>query len=274
MDTIKSHRAFDGTVKFLEHDSVSTRTRMRLSVYEPGKTPQGVLIWLSGLTCSEENFITKAGALPHLSRHGLVLVCPDTSPRGLELKGEHDSYDFGSGASFYVDAKTEGYRDHYNMHRYIAEELYGLLEKRYALSNKTALFGHSMGGHGALTIGLNHPEKFTSLSAFAPIANPMKCPWGQKCFRGYLGSNEAMWQNYDACELLISGKTHSKPLLVHQGLADEFMETQLKPDALESACKEAGQALQLERVVGYDHSYYFIASFIEMHIEFHLSQIS
>ena len=269
MEILKSHRAFAGEVMFAKHASTITQTDMQFSVFVPEKPATSCLLWLSGLTCTEENFITKAGALEYLNQHQMMLVCPDTSPRGLDLPGEHDNWDFGSGASFYVDAVTPGYKDHYRMQRYILDELYPFINQQYALNHNIALSGHSMGGHGALTIGLSNPDLFSSISAFAPIVNPTNCPWGKKAFTGYLGDDETLWQRYDACALIENGHNHPKPILISQGLADEFLETELKTQSLIDACNNSEQVLEVNFAAGYDHSYYFISSFIKQHIDFH-----
>lgn len=268
---LKTHKTFDGLTQFWEHDSISTGTKMKFSTFTPSVTVKGCVIWLSGLTCTDENFITKAGAQKYLQEMGLMVICPDTSPRGLNLPAEHDSYDFGSGAGFYVDATTSGYKDHYKMYSYISSELFSLIQTQFKISeNKISIMGHSMGGHGALVIGLKNPDKFQSVSAFSPIVNPIKCPWGQKAFLGYLGSDESLWINYDATELVRIGNKHPKEILIDQGTADEFYEKkQLLPENFEAICKDSKQSLQINYHKDYDHSYYFIASFIESHIRHH-----
>lgn len=271
MQVLKTHKTFEGKTQFWEHESVSTKTKMKFSTFIPAGTVRGCLIWLSGLTCTDENFITKAGAQKVLAEKGLMVICPDTSPRGLQLPQEHDSWDFGSGASFYLDATTPGYKDHYRMETYIADELHSLIQKEFKIpANKISIFGHSMGGHGALTLGLRHPQKFVSVSAFSPIVNPVNAPWGVKAFTGYLGENKTVWAEHDATELVRSGKRHPQALLVDQGSDDEFLtKGQLLIDNLTKVCKEAGQKLEVNMREGYDHSYYFISSFVENHIEFH-----
>lgn len=273
MNLLKTHKTFGGVTQFWEHESSSTGTKMKLSTFVPSQPPRGCLIWLSGLTCTEENFITKAGAQKYLEAHHLMLVCPDTSPRGTQLPGEHESYDFGSGAGFYIDATTEGYKDHYRMERYIADELYSLIANRFAVQSKISISGHSMGGHGALTLGLKYPEKFVSVSAFSPIVHPTAAAWGEKAFRGYLGENKEEWKKHDTVELILAGKKHPQPLLVDQGTADEFLEKQLLSFHLREACQAKGQALELHMRDGYDHSYYFISSFIEQHIAWHAKHL-
>lgn len=273
MEPLKTHLTFDGFTQFWKHDSRETKTEMKFSTFmPPGGKPKGALIWLSGLTCTDENFITKAGAQQFLAQHNLMVVCPDTSPRGLNLPGEHDAYDFGSGAGFYVNATTDGYRDHYRMYAYVANELYDLVKSKFGVG-KIAISGHSMGGHGALTIGLREPQKFTSISAFSPIVNPAGVPWGEKAFTGYFGEDRAKWAEHDTVELIKSGRRHGQALLVDQGTKDEFLEKQLVTDRLIAACKEAGQPLTANYREGYDHSYYFIQSFIQSHVEFHASRM-
>lgn len=264
MKNLKTHKTFEGETKFWSHDSYSTKTEMKFSTFVPKGNVRGCLIWLSGLTCTDENFITKAGAQKFLAEHGLMVICPDTSPRGLNLPAEHESYDFGSGASFYLDAQTLGYQDHYRMESYIVEELHTLIQKEFKVKN-ISIMGHSMGGHGALTLGLRHPEKFKSLSAFSPIAHPSEAPWGKKAFKGYLGDDLTGWKNHDTTELLKMGKTHPAVILVHQGLGDEFFEKELMTEDL----KVGSQKIEIKYAEGYDHSYYFISTFIEEHIKHH-----
>lgn len=271
MKKLKSHKSFGGVTEFWEHDSQTTKTTMKCSVYRPENIEniKGGIIWLSGLTCNEENFITKSGVQSILSELNLALICPDTSPRGLDLPNEHDSYDFGSGAGFYVDATVPGYKDHYQMYSYINDELYDLFNNEYNLHSNISIFGHSMGGHGALTIGLKNPTKYKSISAFSPIVNPTACSWGQKALKGYLGENETTWASYDACALLGSGKKHSNEILIDQGLADEFYPDQLLTKNFEEACKTADQKNSVNYREGYDHSYYFISTFINDHVMHH-----
>ncbi len=287
MKILKKHRAFDGEVRFCEHESQSTQTKMRFATFTPGanslggKKPAGILIWLSGLTCTEENFMAKAGAFRALSEANLMVICPDTSPRGLSLPHESDSWDFGRGASFYVDATTPGYRDHYRMATYVTLELPSLIDREFGLGNKISIFGHSMGGHGALVLGLTNPNVFKSISAFAPIANPVNCAWGEKAFAGYLGNDRSVWANYDASCLIERGHSHGHAILVDQGLNDEFLEKQLRPENLEAAAantigesKPSKLTLSIRFHEGYDHSYYFISSFIEDHIRHHAQALS
>lgn len=266
----ESHQSFGGKVEFWEHSSKITQTLMRFSAYTPPQTPLGAIIWLSGLTCTEENFMVKAGAQIHLAQHSLLTICPDTSPRGLNLPGEHETSDFGSGAGFYLDATTPGYRGHYRMASYVMQEILPLLVDHFKIAqDKISLMGHSMGGHGALTLGLKNPAHFRSLSAFAPIVNPTQCPWGQKAFLGYLGEDQSKWLEYDACALISEGKSHPQKILIDQGLADGFLEEQRLTRPFEEICKQKGQACEVRYQIGYDHSYYFIASFIRDHIKYH-----
>jgi len=269
MKILKKHKAFGGEVRFIEHESVATKSKMKFSVFLPDvdKAPESCMIWLSGLTCNEENFITKAGAQKHLAEKNMMVICPDTSPRGLDLPHEHESWDFGSGAGFYVTAQTEGYKNHYDMYTYINEEVYKLITDAFKVSaDKISICGHSMGGHGALVIGLKNPKKYERISAFSPIVNPVNCPWGQKAFNGYLGENKEDWVSWDATELVKSGHQHSKEILIDQGLADDFLEKELLTDHFARACKDSEQKLNLRYHEGYDHSYYFISSFVKDHI--------
>ena len=268
MKELKSHRTFSGKTSFWSHFSSETKTEMKFSTYIPAGVPKGCIIWLSGLTCTEENFITKAGAQKYLDEAGLMVIAPDTSPRGLNLPGEHDAYDFGSGAGFYVDATVNGYKDHYRMYSYITHELYQIIQDQFQMKN-ISIMGHSMGGHGALVIGLKNPEKFKAISAFAPIVNPAGCSWGQKAFTGYLGENQDSWKEYDTCELLESGLKHPSQILIHQGDKDEFFKTQLLTEKFVEASKASGQSHQVKYCDGFDHSYYFISTFIEEHILHH-----
>lgn len=268
MKQLKSHKTFDGVTSFWSHPSTSTKTEMKFSTFIPEGDVKGCLIWLSGLTCTDENFITKAGAQKYLAENKLMVICPDTSPRGLNLPAEHDSYDFGSGAGFYVNATTNGYSSHYNMYDYIVSELYQIITDHFKVKN-ISISGHSMGGHGALVIGLKNPEKFKSISAFSPIVHPSVSPWGMKAFRGYLGVDEKSWAQYDTVELLKSGHKHSAKILVHQGLKDEFLEKELLTAHFSQAATETKQDHEVVMAEGYDHSYYFISTFIESHIKHH-----
>ncbi|MFT7098615.1 MAG: S-formylglutathione hydrolase [Rickettsiales bacterium] len=272
MNLIKEHKTFSGKTSFWSHESIKTNSKMGFATFIPeGKPIKGCIIWLSGLTCDSTNFITKAGAQKYLQDSGMMVICPDTSPRGLDLKGEHETYDFGSGAGFYVNSLTEGYKNHYNMFDYVAFELHDLITSEFGVStNNISIAGHSMGGHGALILGLTFPDKFRSISAFAPITNPLKVSWGQRAFEGYLGGeNQELWKKYDACELVASGKKHPCEILIDQGDADEFLNTSLLPQNFIDVCEKSNQSLKVNFRKNYDHSYYFIASFIESHIKFH-----
>ena len=272
MKNLKTHKSFEGLTQFWSHQSELTKTEMKFSTFIPKGEVEGCVIWLSGLTCTDENFITKAGAQAYLAKAGLMVICPDTSPRGLSLPGEHDAYDFGSGAGFYVNATTEGYKEHYRMFSYINEELYALIQKEFK-QTRISIMGHSMGGHGALIIGLKNASKYAAISAFSPIVNPMQCDWGKKAFRGYLGEEEASWRAYDSCELLAQGLKHPQQILIHQGTQDEFLEKQLLTVHLENVAKKAGQAVSVKYCEGYDHSYYFISTYIQEHIDHHARAI-
>ncbi|MFT5702806.1 MAG: S-formylglutathione hydrolase [Rickettsiales bacterium] len=272
MNLIKQHQTFGGKTSFWSHDSKSTNSKMEFSTFVPKGEVKRCIIWLSGLTCDSTNFITKAGAQNYLQDSDTMIICPDTSPRGLNLKGEHDSYDFGSGAGFYVNSLTEDYKNHYNMFDYIAFDLTELITSEFGVSSTNiSISGHSMGGHGALILGLTFPGKFQKISAFAPITNPLKVGWGIKAFEGYLGKeNEELWKKYDACALVESGKKHSCEILIEQGNADEFLNTSLLPQNFIDVCEKNNQPLKVNFREEYDHSYYFISSFIGEHIKFHL----
>ncbi len=274
MKVLKQHRSFNGTVRFHEHESVMTKTKMAFSTFVPDGEVKGCLIWLSGLTCTDENFMAKAGAQSYLSRAGLMVICPDTSPRGLQLAQEHESSDFGSGAGFYVDATTPGYSDHYLMYSYIKDELYALIESEFKMQNRISISGHSMGGHGALILGLREKNKFKSVSAFSPIVNPTESPWGQKAFRGYLGTDQKNWKDYDTTLLIKSGIQRADNILIDQGTLDPFLSERLQTQNLIQASETSSQKFQIRFQPGYDHSYYFIASFIEEHIQFHAKALT
>jgi len=270
IEKLKANKSFGGETAFYQHDSEITKTKMNFSVYmPPGNNPDGCLIWLSGLTCNEENFITKASAQQYLSENNIMVICPDTSPRGLDLPEEHESWDFGSAAGFYLNATTEGYDQHYKMFDYISKEVMEVLTDNFKIDKtKISISGHSMGGHGALVLGLTLPEQFASISAFSPIVNPMNCPWGQKAFAGYL-SDKSEYAQYDACELIKSDHKHPHSILIDQGQADEFLEKELLTDNFSDCCSDKNQALSVNFREGYDHSYYFISTFINSHLEFH-----
>jgi S-formylglutathione hydrolase len=273
-ETLKKHKSFGGETWFCEHASNATKTNMKFSTFLPSSIEEvdSAIIWLSGLTCNEENFITKAGAQNYLAGTKTMIICPDTSPRGLNIAGEDDSYDFGSGAGFYVNATSGDYANNYQMYDYITKDLVKVLKEDFGVK-KISIMGHSMGGHGALVLGLRNSDLFESISAFSPIVNPMLCPWGEKALGGYLGDNREDWKQYDTCELIKSGKKSKNTILVDQGLNDEFLENQLLSKNLEEACSQNDQALTLNMREGYDHSYYFIATFIGEHIDFHLSHL-
>jgi S-formylglutathione hydrolase len=273
MKKLKSHKSFNGRTEFWSHESHSTKTEMKFSTFIPDGEVSGCIIWLSGLTCTDENFITKAGAQKALGKRNLMVICPDTSPRGLNLPGEGDSYDFGSGASFYVNATQAPYKDNYQMYDYIASELYDLIAKEFKVKN-ISIMGHSMGGHGALVIGLRNRDKFKSISAFSPIVHPSVTPWGMKALKGYLGEDRSLWSNYDATELLKNGKTHSASILIHQGTGDEFLEKELQTDHFVKAASEVNQEHAVNYCEGFDHSYYFIATFIKKHIKHHAKYLN
>lgn len=274
MNLLKTHKTFNGRTQFWSHNSETTKTEMKFSTFIPDGEVKGCIIWLSGLTCTDENFITKAGAQKYLAEENLMVICPDTSPRGLQLPQEHDSYDFGSGAGFYVNASTEGYRDHYRMYDYVTVELYNIILNHFKCKN-ISITGHSMGGHGALIMGLKEAAKFKAISAFSPIVNPMQCPWGTKAFTGYLGENKEAWANYDACELLKAGKKHPHSILIHQGSEDDFLKSgQLLTANWSQTAQDQQQSTKVVMAEGYDHSYYFIATFIEEHIRFHANAMN
>lgn len=272
-ETLSRHRCFGGTQGFYRHDSTETGTPMRFSLFVPdGEGPFPLLWFLAGLTCTEENFTTKAGAQRVAAELGMALIAPDTSPRG-EGVADDPAYDFGMGAGFYVDATEAPWAAHYRMRSYIERELPELIAAAFPVDMaRQGISGHSMGGHGALTIALRNPGRFRSVSAFAPIASPMRCPWGEKALGGYLGSDRAAWRAYDATALIEDG-ARLPGLLVDQGEADGFLEGQLKPELLEAACAAADIPLTLRRQPGYDHSYYFIASFVEDHLRWHHSRM-
>ena len=271
MRIVEQHACFGGSQQVWSHASSSLGCEMRFGVFLPRAALEGracpTLYWLSGLTSTEQNFITKAGAQQHADRLGLIVVAPDTSPRGDEV-ADDPSYDLGKGAGFYVDATEAPWVSHYRMQSYVASELPALVEASFPADGRRGISGHSMGGHGALVTALRNPGRYHSVSAFAPIVAPTRVPWGQKAFRAYLGDDVERWTSWDACEL-VAGAAERLPLLVDQGGADEFLETQLRPDLLQQACAAAGHPLELRMQAGYDHSYYFIATFIGDHIEHH-----
>ncbi len=274
-ELLKKHKSFDGETIFCEHESASTKTKMKFSAFLPKdlKEIKNAIIWLSGLTCNEENFITKSGVQRCLADSDTMIICPDTSPRGLSLPKESESYDFGTGAGFYVNATTEGYKGHYKMYDYISKDLINILRNDFGVSS-FSITGHSMGGHGALILGLREKGTFKTISAFSPIVNPVVSPWGQKALKGYLGPDTDTWKQYDACELVGSGNTSNSKILIDQGLDDEFYEKELLTQNFEKICKSSSQSLLVNYREGYDHSYYFISSFIKNHIDYHLENFN
>jgi S-formylglutathione hydrolase len=269
---IKRAKTFEGDTIFYSHKSYVTKTTMNFSVYRPKSSRiESAIIWLSGLTCNEENFITKAGAQRYLKDTNTMIICPDTSPRGLDLPGEHESYDFGSGAGFYLNATSENYKNNYQMYDYISKELVSILKNEFNIT-KLSLMGHSMGGHGALVIGLREQDLFKSISAFSPLVNPTACAWGKKAMSGYLNNDDDA-KLYDATELVKSGYRRSDCILIDQGLDDEFLEKELLTENFKDACADNNQEVKICYREGYDHSYYYISSFIEEHINFHLKAL-
>lgn len=275
MDMRATHRVHGGVLRYAKHQSAVTGTEMTLSVFTPpGDGPFAYLIWLSGLTCTEDNFTTKAGAYAAAAQHGVAIVAPDTSPRG-DGVADDPAYDLGQGAGFYVDATQAPWSAHFKMESYVSRDLIAAVEAAFPLRPQRAVFGHSMGGHGALTLAMKHPGLFKSVSAFSPIASPTRCAWGEKAFAAYLGDERAAWRGHDAALLMEAGR--AKPfddILVDQGLADSFLDSQLKPELLEHAAEQAGQKLTLRRHEGYDHSYFFIATFVADHVAFHAARLA
>ena len=273
--TLSEHRCFGGVQRFHEHASGVIGLPMRFSVFLPPQAESGpvpALLYLAGLTCTEETFMVKAGAQRAAARLGLALIAPDTSPRGAGVAGESEHWDFGVGAGFYLDATEAPWARHWRMETYLVDELLPAITQAMPIdAQRLGIFGHSMGGHGALTLALRHPGKFKSVSAFAPICAPSQCPWGEKAFSGYLGADRSRWAEHDACALMRSQKAVPYPqgILIDQGLADKFLELQLHPHRFEAACASVGQPLTLRRHEGYDHGYYFIASFLEEHLLHH-----
>jgi S-formylglutathione hydrolase len=276
---LSEHACFGGAQRFYQHASSVVGLPMKFSVFLPPQTvvedaggKVAALIYLAGLTCNEETFMTKAGAQRLAATLGLALIAPDTSPRGANIPGETESWDFGAGAGFYLDATQAPWSQHYRMESYITAELLPLLTQTLPLdANRIGIFGHSMGGHGALTLALRHPALFKSVSAFAPICAPSQCPWGRKAFTGYLGTDESTWAEHDASALM--ARLHAAPypggILIDQGLADKFLQEQLHPHLFDAACTQAGQKLLLRQHAGYDHGYYFVATFMADHLNHH-----
>ena len=276
MELKNAHACFGGAQRYYEHHSSEIGMAMKFSVYLPPKAVMGekvpALLYLAGLTCTEETFMIKAGAQRLASELNVALICPDTSPRGAGLAGESDSWDFGVGAGFYLDATQAPWATHWRMESYLMNELLPLCTAQLPIdAQRLGIFGHSMGGHGALTLALRHPGRFKTLSAFAPICAPTQCPWGEKAFTGYLGADRTSWGEHDATVLMENQPLAPYPggILIDQGLADKFLEGQLHPHLFEAACAQIGQPLTLRRHAGYDHGYYFIQTFIDDHLQHH-----
>jgi S-formylglutathione hydrolase len=274
VELVSKHKSFNGTQYFYKHQSSSTSLPMTFSVYEPpqAKTRKvPVLFYLAGLTCTDETFMIKGGAQRYAAEHGIMLVSPDTSPRRTGIRGAAESWDFGHGAGFYIDATQQPWASYFRMESYVVHELRNIIIENFAaLPDRIGVFGHSMGGHGALTLALKHPDIYKSVSAFAPITAPSHCPWGRKAFSNYLGSDTTVWAQHDASALMRERKTpFPQGILIDQGLDDEFLETELLPHHFEAACWAADQPLTLRRHAGYDHNYYFISTFMQDHVQWH-----
>lgn len=274
VEILATHRTQGGTLTYRRHQSAATGTAMRFSVFVPdGEGPFPALIWLSGLTCTEDNFTTKSGAYAAAAQHGLVIIAPDTSPRG-EGVADDPAYDLGQGAGFYVDATQDPWAPHFQMETYITRDLLEAVKETLPVDPaRIGVSGHSMGGHGALTLALRHPDIFRSVSAFSPIVSPTRCPWGHKAFGAYLGEDQRTWTDHDAAVLIERGESAFNDILVDQGTGDNFLAEQLKPELLEAACAAAGQKLTLRMQEGYDHSYFFIATFIADHVAWHAERL-
>lgn len=276
LETLSEHACFGGVQGFYRHASTTIGLPMKFGVYRPPQAAHGtvpVVFYLAGLTCNEETFAIKAHAQATAARLGLMLVTPDTSPRGTGVAGADAAWDFGDGAGFYLDATQAPWAPHWRMGSYVAQELFALVPEAFAArADRVGLFGHSMGGHGALTLALKHPGQYASVSAIAPIAAPMHAPWGHKAFSGYLGDDRAAWAAHDATALVTAG-AKTPPLLVDQGLSDKFLAEQLHPHLFEDACRAAGQPLTLRRHEGYDHGYYFIQTVVADHLEHHAAAL-
>lgn len=273
MEQIAANKIFGGQQLQYQHRSDALNCEMQFSVYLPPQAEQKkvpVLYWLSGLTCTDQNFVTKAGAQKYAAEHGIAIVCPDTSPRGEGVPDDPDgSWDFGLGAGFYVNATQEPWARNYQMYDYVLNELPEIVNANFPIdSERVSISGHSMGGHGSLTIALKNPKRFKSASAFSPIVSPMNCAWGKKALGNFLGNNRVDWEPYDSCELVLKADVHL-PVLVDQGGADDFLDEQLKTELLIEASKQASYPMSIRYQEGYDHSYYFVASFIEEHLAFH-----
>ncbi|HEY4163008.1 MAG TPA: S-formylglutathione hydrolase [Dongiaceae bacterium] len=277
IEILSEHRCFGGRQLFLRHNSREIGLPMKFSVFLPPRVSQGsaagekvpVLTYLAGLTCTEETFMTKAGAQRGAAELGLILVAPDTSPRGTDIPGQSDDWDFGLGAGFYVDATEKPWAQHWRMYSYVNRELPELIAAEFPVDTaRRGIFGHSMGGHGALISALKNPDLYRSVSAFAPISAPSRCPWGQKAFTGYLGGDKTKWNAYDA-SVLVGARAFPSEILIDQGLSDQFLKDQLYPEAFEEAATQSGQRLSSRRHAGYDHGYYFIQSFVADHLRHH-----
>lgn len=274
IETLSAHKCFGGSLRFCRHDSEALRCAMRFSIFLPAEADTRsvpILWWLSGLTCTEENFTVKAGAYSEASRLGLAIIAPDTSPRGKQV-ADDEAYDLGQGAGFYLDATEPPWTPHFSMYSYVTQELQSLVTHEFPVdTTRQGISGHSMGGHGALVLGLRNPGLYKSISAFAPIVAPSECPWGQKAFTAYLGNDRTAWAAFDACEILRNGANRADfpSILVDQGGADQFLEAQLMPECFADAAKQAGQAISLRLQPGYDHSYFFVSSFIADHLRHH-----
>lgn len=279
MENISNNKCFGGWLKRYSHQSDALNCQMNFSIYLPpqvndgGKVP--VLYWLSGLTCTDENFMQKAGAQRIAAELGMAIVACDTSPRnvGADDVADDDGYDMGMGAGFYLNATQQPWAKHYQMYDYMTKELPALIAENFPITDKCSISGHSMGGHGALTLGLSNPDSYLSISAFSPISNPSNCPWGKKAFEGYLGKNREAWKQYDAAEL-IANAPQSTPIMIDQGLDDEFLDEQLKPKNFNVAAAKAGYAIEYAEHKGYDHGFYFLASFMEKHLRWHYEHLT
>ncbi|MDM2968597.1 MULTISPECIES: S-formylglutathione hydrolase [unclassified Citrobacter] len=276
MDMLEEHRCFEGWQQRWRHDSTTLNCVMTFSIFLPpprSTTPPPVLYWLSGLTCNDENFTTKAGAQRIAAELGIVLVMPDTSPRG-EQVADDEGYDLGKGAGFYLNATQQSWAAHFRMYDYLRDELPALIQSQFNVGERCAISGHSMGGHGALIMALKNPGKYTSVSAFAPIVNPCRVPWGEKAFTAYLGEERSAWAEWDSCALMLASQPeHAIPTLIDQGDNDQFLADQLQPAVLAEAARQKDWPMTLRIQPGYDHSYYFIASFIEDHLRFHAQHL-
>ena len=278
-ELISEHACFGGVQRFYKHASSAIGLPMRFSVFLPAEAQQGAvpaLMYLAGLTCNEETFMTKGGAQRYAAEHGIALIAPDTSPRGANIPGEADAWDFGLAAGFYIDAIQAPWAPHYRMESYLIQELLPAITMHLPVDgSRLGITGHSMGGHGALTLALKYPDLFRSVSAFAPICAPTQCPWGDKAFTGYLGADLVKWQDHDATVLMARHTAAPFPqgILIDQGLADKFLADQLHPHLLEAACNQVGQPLTLRRHAGYDHGYYFVSTFMADHVAHHASAL-